>query len=76
MRLSERLRQSAGKATGPEIFDPNAESENWDEESQPEFFHELKADLHGRLIDRLDLQNLEKLPTERGFVVDYELFWG
>jgi pilus assembly protein CpaF len=30
-----------------------------------QLFHDLKADLHRRLVDRIDLRTLEKLPPER-----------
>jgi pilus assembly protein CpaF len=55
MRLSDRLRQppQAG-ACVPDA--PDAGSEE---------FRDVKADLHRRLVDRLDLQALQKLPPER-----------
>ncbi|BDG01208.1 CpaF family protein [Anaeromyxobacter oryzae] len=54
MRLSDRIRQGPGST--PEPSGP---------EAAPESFREVKSELHRRLIDRLDLKAIEKLPSER-----------
>ncbi|WP_242343572.1 CpaF family protein [Anaeromyxobacter terrae] len=58
MGLGERLRQRASSAT------PAAASA-LAPESAPEVFHDLKTELHRRIIDKLDLQAFERLPPER-----------
>ncbi|ACL66344.1 type II secretion system protein E [Anaeromyxobacter dehalogenans 2CP-1] len=54
MRLSDRLRQ--GPVADPPQNEPAVASEA---------FRDMKGDLHRRLVDRLDLKALERLPAER-----------
>src|SRR5512138_1720493 len=57
MGLSDRLRQRASGAAGPV------------EDGAPglgvQQFHDLKTELHQRVVDSLDLKNLDKLPPEK-----------
>jgi pilus assembly protein CpaF len=62
LALGERLRRPAATA-GPSADAPAAAAAPV--EAAPEAFHDLKAELHRRIIDRLDLKNVEKLPPER-----------
>jgi pilus assembly protein CpaF len=56
MRLSDRLRQSpTNGATTPASV----------AEVAPEAFRDVKGELHRRLIDRLDLKAIEKVPPDR-----------
>ena len=57
MGLGERLKQSAARVNGP--VDASAS------EAPPEVFHDLKGELHRRLVDKLDLATIQKLPPER-----------
>ena len=58
MGLGERLRQrSSGAVHGPEGEPPSAVS--------VQVFQDLKTELHRRVIDSLDLKNLDKIPPER-----------
>ncbi|BDG08490.1 CpaF family protein [Anaeromyxobacter paludicola] len=52
MQLSERLKQGSARVAG-EAGEPS------------EAFHKLKGELHRRLIDKLDLETLQKLTPER-----------
>ncbi len=54
MRLDERLK----RRTTPREAPPDAAPV----EAAPEQFHELKAELHRRVVDKLDLAKIEKLP--------------
>jgi pilus assembly protein CpaF len=54
MRLDERLR----RRTTPRDAPPDATPV----EAAPEQFHQLKAELHRRVVDKLDLARIEKLP--------------
>jgi pilus assembly protein CpaF len=54
MRLSDRLRQSPVPANGAD--QPGVASDA---------FREMKGELHRRLVDRLDLKAIERLPAER-----------
>jgi pilus assembly protein CpaF len=56
MRLSERLRQGPGSGAATLTSDAVVDSDA---------FRAAKADLHRRLVDRLDLKAVEKLPGER-----------
>ena len=58
MGLGERLRQRANGAGGAPATPARAPS-------APEAFHDLKGELHRRIIDSLDLKAIEKLPPER-----------
>ncbi|WP_243337470.1 CpaF family protein [Anaeromyxobacter soli] len=58
MGLGERLRQRASSASP-------AAATALAPESAPEVFHDLKTELHRRIIDKLDLQAFERLPPER-----------
>ncbi len=60
MGLGERLRRTDGPV-GRETREAVETSEL---ESQPEAYHDLKLDLHSKLIDRLDLKTIEKLSME------------
>jgi pilus assembly protein CpaF len=57
MRLGERIRERANGAA-PSVG-------NGLPEATPEVFHDLKGDLHRRIVDALDLQAFEKLAPER-----------
>ena len=57
MGLGERLRERANGAAAP--------SGGGLPEATPEVFHDLKGDLHRRIVDSLDLQAFEKLAPER-----------
>ncbi len=54
MRLGERLRQGTASREAP----PDAAAV----EAAPEHFHQLEAELHRRVVDKLDLAKVEKLP--------------
>ncbi|HEX9051328.1 MAG TPA: CpaF family protein [Anaeromyxobacter sp.] len=57
MGLGERLRRPQdGAAQAAPAAPP---------EAAPEVFHDLKAELHRRIIDRLDLKTIEKLSPDR-----------
>ncbi|HET9553274.1 MAG TPA: CpaF family protein [Anaeromyxobacteraceae bacterium] len=62
MGLGERLRQRANGASAPGT--PAAEGEPASAVSA-QVFHDLKTELHRRVIDSLDLKNLDKVPPER-----------
>jgi pilus assembly protein CpaF len=58
MGLSERLKQSSAAT-------PVAAADELPRAIDVEIYHKLKAALHGRVVDRLDLQTLERLqPAE------------
>jgi len=57
MPLSDRLLQPLAQVPAPAA--PRAGDE------EPPVYSELKDELHRRLVDRLDLKNVEKLPAER-----------
>jgi pilus assembly protein CpaF len=62
MTLAERLRRApAGDAHG----DVEIGTAGGPQEAAPQEFHELKAELHRRIIDKLDLKTIEKLPPDR-----------
>ncbi len=54
MRLSDRLRQGTATAAAVDQSGPTGEA-----------FREMKGELHRRLVDRLDLKAIERLPPER-----------
>ena len=58
MGLSDRLRQrvSGGEAGGETALPRDV---------SPQAFHDLKTDLHRKVVDSLDLKSLEKLPPDR-----------
>jgi pilus assembly protein CpaF len=56
--LNERLRLKTGAQAGPSAPGTAASDDT-------QLFHDLKVDLHRRLIDRLDLKGLEKLAPEQ-----------
>ncbi|MFC1610199.1 CpaF family protein [Myxococcota bacterium] len=59
MALKERLqRMREGLDT------PSSSSATTWTDAQPDAYHDIKAELHRRLIDKLDLKTLEKLSTE------------
>src|SRR5262245_26530322 len=62
MGLRERLKQ--GGTTGPGGTPVYGVATNYGGLS-PEIYHELKGELHQRLIDKLDLTTIEKLPREQ-----------
>ena len=64
MGLSDRLRQRANGANGANgtngaIHGAAAGAVN------PQVFHDVKSELHRRVVDRLDLKNLDKIPPDR-----------
>ncbi|HEY3357720.1 MAG TPA: CpaF family protein [Polyangia bacterium] len=59
MGLAERLRRAETEAHAPAAAAPPIVT------ITAEAFHELKAALHQRLVDKVDLRTLEKLPPER-----------
>jgi pilus assembly protein CpaF len=62
MGLADRLRQ-APEAPAAVTTDTSASPPAG--EAAPEAFHDLKAELHRRIIDKLDLKTIEKLPPDR-----------
>jgi pilus assembly protein CpaF len=58
MGLGERLRQRANGAAAAPEGGPASGVGN-------QVFHDLKTELHRRVIDSLDLKNLDRLPPER-----------
>ena len=62
MGLAERLRRApAGEAPA----DAASGSPGGPQEATPEGYHDFTADLHRRIIDKLDLKTIEKLPPDR-----------
>jgi pilus assembly protein CpaF len=57
MPISDRLLQPARE--------PDLASQAREGEGEPALFAELKDELHRRLVDRLDLKNVERLPPDR-----------
>jgi pilus assembly protein CpaF len=59
MGLSDRLRQRASGANGapPDGAAPSTMS--------AQAFHDIKSELHRRVVDSLDLKNLDKVPADR-----------
>jgi pilus assembly protein CpaF len=62
MGLAERLRRAPAAETPADaaIGTPGAP-----QEAAPEGYHDFTADLHRRIIDKLDLKTIEKLPPDR-----------
>src|SRR5438045_1910279 len=63
MGLRERLKQQSPAAPGagtPAFGAPASYGT-----ISPEIYHDLKGELHQRLIDKLDLKTIEKLPREQ-----------
>jgi pilus assembly protein CpaF len=68
MRLGERLRQTELQPRGNGDAHPTGPAPGAPALPGPvgdDGFHDLKAELHRRLVDRIDLKSLEKLPRER-----------
>jgi pilus assembly protein CpaF len=63
MGLGDRLR----RAPEPSVSSAEASgmASQASPEAAPEAFHDLKAELHRRIIDKLDLKTIEKLPPDR-----------
>jgi pilus assembly protein CpaF len=61
MGLSDRLRQRANGAQGPHAAAEGAVAATLGVQA----FHDLKTELHQRVVDSLDLKNLDKLPPEK-----------
>jgi pilus assembly protein CpaF len=62
MGLGDRLRRAPEAQSTPSDVGAVAAPAS---EAAPEAFHDLKAELHRRIIDKLDLKNVEKLAPDR-----------
>ena len=58
MPLGDRLRQRASGASGPAVEGATAAP-------GAQQFHDLKTELHRRVVDSLELKNLDKLPPDK-----------
>src|SRR3954468_11627694 len=64
MGLRERLKQHGPAVPGPSGT-PAFGAPTGYQTISPEIYHDLKGELHQRLIDKLDLKTIEKLPREQ-----------
>ncbi len=62
MSLAERLRR-APRADAPGRVETG--TAGGPQDAAPQEFHDFKAELHHRIIDKLDLKTIEKLPPDR-----------
>jgi pilus assembly protein CpaF len=63
MGLGERLRRAPDPS--PSSGEASGAAAEATPEAAPEAFHDLKAELHRRIIDKLDLKTVEKLSPDR-----------